>query len=152
VTDGAQAITVDMLEGVFRFKPRGSVENADQGKLRGDWTELLGKALPALLHMWPALAQQIGMNPNAAKAALEQTLRLYKVPDKQAWLMPPPVAPPMPGMPGDPMAGGQAPPPGMPGPSGIPGQAGPPGMPAGMPPEIAALMGGGPPPPGGPNG
>ena len=93
---------------------------------------LILQAIPMMLQIWPAMMQQIGGNPNAAKSALEQTLRLFRVSDKQAWLMPPPAPPPMAVDPatGQPMGGGM------------------PGMPPGMPPEIAAMMGGGAPPPG----
>lgn len=127
-------ITPEMLSGTFRFKPRGSSETADKGRLRQDYMQGL-QGLAVLFQTWPALAQAIGMNPQAAKSAVEQWLRLFNIPDKQAWLgnleqmMAPP---PMLGMP-----------PGMP-----PGPGGPPGLPPGMPPQIAAMMsqGGGQPP------
>jgi hypothetical protein len=76
------------------------------------------------------MMQLISMNQEAAKSTLEQALRLFRMPDKQAWLAMPaqPMLPPgMPGMP-----------PGMP---GAPPMGGPPGMPPGVPPM------GGPPPP-----
>src|SRR6185503_18260234 len=40
-------ITPDMLEGTFKFKPRGSTENADLSKQRGDYIQFL-QALPIL--------------------------------------------------------------------------------------------------------
>jgi hypothetical protein len=85
---------------------------------------------------------QISGNIEAAKSALEQGLRLFRMPDKQAWLTPPP---PM----IDPMTGLPMPPqmPGMP--PGAPGA--PPGAPPGLPPQIQQMMGG-PKPPQGPNG
>ena len=130
-------IVPEALEGTFRFKPRGSTENADITKQRADYIQFM-QVLPMMLQMWPAMGMQIGMNQEAAKSALEQLLRLFRMPDKQAWLTPPPMPPP--GMPGMGM-----PPPGM----GAP----PAGAPPGLPPQIAQMMGGAPPaPPQGPNG
>jgi hypothetical protein len=126
-------VTPDMLSGTFRFKPRGSTENADLSRQRQDYMQFL-QALPMMLQMWPALAMQIGNNPEAAKSALEQALRLFRIPDRQAWLKPPP--PPI-----DPMTG-------LPMPPGMPGAPMGAGMPPGMPPQIAQMMGGAPPPQG----
>jgi len=125
--DQESKVTPDMLTGTFRFKPRGSTENADISRQRGDYIQFL-QSLPMLMKIWPAMMQQIGMNPEAAKSALEQALRLFRIPDKQAWLKQPEMPPPMMGMP-----------PGMPG--------APPGLPPGLPPQIAAMLtgGGGPP-------
>jgi len=131
ITQGQETITADMLEGTFRFKPRGSSETADKARMRGDYVQFM-QSLALLMKIWPALGQILGGNMQAAKSAVEQMLRLFNIPDKQAWIgnadqwqaMPPP----MPGMP-----------PGMPG--------APPGLPPGMPPELAAMMGGGAPPP-----
>jgi hypothetical protein len=122
-------VTPDMLSGTYRFKPRGSTENADISRQRQDYMSFL-QALPMLMQVWPAMAQQIGMNVEAAKSALEQALRLFRIPDRQAWLAPPP----MPGMP-----------PVMPAPPTDPYTHGAP-RPPGMPPQIAALLGGGGPP------
>jgi hypothetical protein len=122
-------ITPELLEGTFRFKPRGSTENADITKQRADFIQFM-QALPLMMQAWPAMMQLISMNQEAAKSTLEQALRLFRMPDKQAWLAMPaqPMLPPgMPGMP-----------PGMP---GAPPMGGPPGMPPGVPPM------GGPPPP-----
>ena len=130
-------IVPEMLEGTFRFKPRGSTENADITKQRADYIQFL-QVLPMMLQMWPAMAQQIGGNVEAAKSALEQLLRLFRMPDRQAWLTPPP--PQIDPMTGMPMGAGM--PPGMPG--------APPGMPPGLPPQIAQMIGGQ--PPQGPNG
>jgi hypothetical protein len=125
-------VTADMLEGTFRFKPRGSTENADISRQRADYIQFL-QSLAILMKTWPAMVQIIGMNLPAAKSALEQALRLFRIPDKQAWIgneqqwqqMQPP--PPMPGMPPGAPAGGAA-----------------------IPPQIAAMLGqGGPPPPAG---
>lgn len=121
-------ITPEMLDGTFRFKPRGSTESADKSKLRGDYIQFL-QALAIAFKTWPVLMQTVGMNPQAAKSAIEQMLRLFNIPDKQAWLgnieqmMQQP----------NPMMGG-----GMP---GMPPMGGPPGLPPGMPPQIAQMMG-----------
>ena len=132
-------ITPDMMKGTFRFKPRGSTETSDKSRQRQDYGQGL-QSLALLYQNWPAMQATIGGNMQAAMSALEQWLRLYNIPDKQAWLgpiqqmlqqqalTPPPIdpltgmpmAPPMPGMP--PM-GGAPPMPGM-----------PPGMPP-MPPQ-----------------
>lgn len=133
-------IVPELLEGTFRFKPRGSTENADITKQRADYIQWL-QALPMLIQTWPAMAMQISGNIEAAKSALEQGLRLFRQPDKQAWLTPPqPPIDPMTGLPMPPQMGM---PPGMPG--------APPGAPPGLPPQIAQMMGG-PKPPQGPNG
>ena len=137
-TEGDQSITAERLEGTYRFKPRGSTENADISKQRADyiqWMQMIGQ----LLKVWPAMAQVLAMNIPAARSSLEQALRLFRVSDKQAWIgnedqwqmmMPQP-----PGMG-----------PGVGGPPGAPGAPGG-GMPPGVPPEIAAMLGG--PPQGG---
>lgn len=113
-----KSVMAAMMEGAFRFKPRGSVETADVNRQRGDFVSFL-QLLPQLVQFWPAMGQMIGGNPQAARSVLEQALRLFRFPDRQAILgnnadaalqqamMPPPM------------------PPGMP--------PGPPGMPPGMP-------------------
>lgn len=132
---GEMTVQSTMLEGTFRFKPRGSTETADKGRLRSDYFQGL-QALALLFKIWPALMMTVGQNPQAAKSAIEQWLRLFNIPDKQAWLgnieqmM---QVDPMTGQPVMPMG-----PPGAP-----PGAGGPPGMPPGMPPQIAAMLGGG---------
>jgi hypothetical protein len=128
-------ITPELLEGTFRFKPRGSTENADITKQRADFIQFM-QALPLMMQAWPAMMQLISSNMEAAGSTLEQAVRLFRMPDKAAWLsalkqfqqqqaqmqqmglppmgmmppgMPPgmPGAPPMPGMP--PMGGPQPP-------------------------------------------
>ena len=134
-------VTPDLLEGTFRFKPRGSTENADLSKQRGDYIQFL-QAIPMLMHMWPALAMQLGQNMEAAKSALEQALRLFRIPDKQAWLAPPPMMP----MQIDPMTGQpMMQPPGMG--MNAPGMGMPPGAPPGMPPGMPPAPMGAPPQP-----
>jgi len=122
-----QKFTADMLQGNFKFKPRGSVETADINKQRQDFIQFL-QVLPQLLQAWPAMAMGIQGNIRAARAMLAQALRLFRVNDKQAFLgseaqqamqqammQPPPMAGPASGMPGpgqppdpsmDPQAGG----------------------------------------------
>jgi hypothetical protein len=107
------------LDGNFRFKPRGSVETADVNRQRTDFVQFL-QMLPQLIATWPALGQLVGQSPQAARSVLEQALRLFRFPDRQAILgdntqamltqaMQPAPAPPQA------MAPGMAPPPGMPG-------------------------------------
>jgi hypothetical protein len=102
------------LEGAFRFKPHGSGETADPGKQRNDFVQAL-QALPALLQAFPMLGIMFS-SPMAARVMGRQFLRLFKVPNQQAFLgtpsqdlamtgqlnaMPPAPAMPMPmGMPG----------------------------------------------------
>jgi len=128
-----------MLEGTFRFKPHGSTDTANKAKQRGDYIQGL-QALAVLFQTWPLLAQTVGQNAQAAKSAVEHWLRLFNIPDKQAWLgnieqMMQPQIPGMPMMPG------------MPPMPGAPPNGGPPGLPPGLPPQMAAMMGGPPPPP-----
>lgn len=80
-------ISPEMLEGTFRFKPRGSTETADKAKMRADYMQGL-QSLGILAQMWPMLAQTIQNNPRAAESAVENWLRLFNIPDKQAWLEP----------------------------------------------------------------
>jgi hypothetical protein len=78
-------MTAAMLEGQFRFKPRGSVETADPRALRADFNQML-QALPALIQASPFLQQALLMNPQAARALLEQFVRVYRIPNRQAFL------------------------------------------------------------------
>lgn len=128
-------ITPDKLEGTFRFKPRGSTETADTTKQRQDFIQF-SQALPMIMQLWPAMGQQLSMNLPAAQSMLEQMLRLFRMPDKQVWLNPPPMMPgmmPIPGMmpPGMGMPPGAPPVPGAP-----PGPPMAPPMPQG-PPQVA---------------
>lgn len=79
-----QRMTALMLEGAFRFKPRGSVDNADRHQLRLDFSEWL-KAMSVMASVNPMVAM-ILQSPQAAKALIEQGVRLYNVQDKQAFL------------------------------------------------------------------
>ena len=143
--------TADLLRGNFHGKPRGSVETANMVQLRADFNGFL-QALGGLMKMFPAL-QQLLSTPEAVRALWEQCLRVYRVPDRQAFLPPPEILmqmlqpPPPPGPPpGQPGAG--APPPGPPGmpPGAPPPQGMPPGPPPGMPPGMPPPGMGGPPP------
>lgn len=73
-----------VLEGAFRFKPRGSVEAADKHQQRQDFAEAL-KALASLAGQ----NQMIGLllqQPQTGKALLEEWAHLYSVRDKKAFL------------------------------------------------------------------
>lgn len=76
--------TVEMMEGVFRFKPRGSVETADRNKLRIDFNQMM-QALGNFAAINPMIRALLN-TPQATKAILEQIVRLYHVSDKQAFL------------------------------------------------------------------
>ena len=76
--------TASMLEGAFRFKPRGSVENADRNRQRYDFAQSL-QAMASLSQANPMIAMLL-QTPQAAKALLEQWVRLFNVQDKQAFL------------------------------------------------------------------
>lgn len=96
------AVTAEMLMGQFRGKPRGSVESADINRKRADFNAFI-QALPALLQMWPMLQMQI-QTPQAAKAMLEEMMRVYRFENRQAFLGPAQMA----SMPMFPMLGGAA--------------------------------------------
>ena len=76
--------TALMLEGNFRFKPRGSVEDADLQRKRFDWNQAI-IALSNQAQINP-LVLAVLQTPEAAKAMIEQTIRLHGVDDKQAFL------------------------------------------------------------------
>jgi hypothetical protein len=110
--------TADMLEGVFRGKPHGSVETADLNKQRGDFIGFM-QALAQLAQSVPGLQAQLS-TPQAMEALLSQAMRVFKWQNKQAFVgnlvgppgMPPPGMPQPPGMtPAGPPGG---PPPGAP--------------------------------------
>jgi hypothetical protein len=141
-------ITAALLDGAFRFKPRGSVESADKNRQRMDWMNFL-KIYPELLQLFAPVLGMSLMGPKACREILRQTLYLFNVPNTQAFLgnfaqdfqqqgmldaMPiPGMGMGMPGM-------------GMPGqPPGMPGAPPPPGMPPpGMPPQGPPQAGGNP--------
>lgn len=133
-------VTAAMLDGAFRFKPHGSVESADPGKQRADFVQAL-QALPALIQAFPMLGIMFS-SPMAARVMGRQFLRLFKVPNPQAFLGTPSQdlamtgqVQAMPAPPAIPMA-----PPGLGGMPGMPGMGGPmPGM--GGPPDPAGMGG-----------
>jgi hypothetical protein len=116
-------ITAALLDGAFRFKPKGSVETADKGKQRQSFANAL-QMLPALLGVFPMLGPMF-QTPQAARAMGRYFLHLFNIPSPQAFLgspsqdllqqqqlnMIPPasaIPPPMmgpPGMPGQPPGG-----------------------------------------------
>lgn len=137
-------VTAAMLDGVFRFKPHGSVENADPNRQRNDLIGML-QALPMMLGAFPALRMAFS-SPQAARAMGREFLKAFKVRNQQAILgsvsfdlqqqttldglpmapaIPMPQGPPMPGGP----MGGPMPP--MGGPAGPPALPPPPPMPGG---------------------
>lgn len=77
-------VTAAMLEGAFRFKPRGSVETADPQKQRIEFVQML-QTLPALLQAFPMLAMMF-QTPQAARAMGREFLRLFRVENQQAFL------------------------------------------------------------------
>jgi hypothetical protein len=77
-------VTPDMLDGKYKFKPRGSVETADNGRLRADFVQMV-QMLPALLQTNPMIAAA-WQTPAAAKALNEQIVKLFRFPDRQAIL------------------------------------------------------------------
>lgn len=135
-------ITAQLLQGPFRFKPRGSVETADPQRMRADTMGLIG-VLPQLLQGFPMLIPMF-QTPQAARAILRQVLRAFRWENTQAFIGSPSqdldaqmqsqLAPmlqmlqgamgaPMPGMPpGAPMG---APPPILAAPPVAPGPVGP---------------------------
>lgn len=108
-------LTVAMLEGTYRFKPKGSVETADKPRQQRMFNEGL-QVLANLAGASPMIAAII-QQPKVAKALLEKWVYLYSVSDKQAFLGQDAMnllvtqmqTPGMPGMPGAP-----PPPPGAP--------------------------------------
>ena len=77
-------ITAAMLQGAFRFKPRGSVETADPARKRADTIGLL-QILPVALQMFPMLAANF-QTPQAGRAFIRQILRDFRWENTQAIL------------------------------------------------------------------
>jgi hypothetical protein len=77
-------VTADMLEGVFWGKPKGSVETADLGRQATNLNAFLAVLVP-LMQVNPAIRMVLGTVP-AAKALIEQAIRVNRFPDKQALL------------------------------------------------------------------
>jgi len=108
-------ITADLLRGPWRFKPRGSVDTADIMGNRQDFNGLM-QSLVGLAKVNPSIAMLL-QQPRAAKALLEWCLRVYRAPDRQAFLGTP-LQEPQPPQP----AGAPAPAPGQPAQPDIIGQ------------------------------
>lgn len=77
-------ITAQLLAGAYRFKPHGSVETADPNRLRNDFVQAM-QALPALLQAFPMLVSMF-QTPQAARAMGRQFLRVFRMPNQQAFL------------------------------------------------------------------
>ena len=77
-------MTAAMLDGKYKFKPRGSVDTADNGRLRSDFTQMI-QILPALMQTNPMIAAAF-QTPEAARALLEQLVKLYRFQNRQAIL------------------------------------------------------------------
>ena len=76
--------TAQMLEGHFRFKPRGSVENADRRVQQALFNQGL-QALTGLMQVNPMIGMILA-TPQAATALLDQWARVHSVQNKQAFL------------------------------------------------------------------
>jgi hypothetical protein len=133
-------ITAALLDGAFRFKPYGSVQNADPSRRKQNVQGLM-QAIPALMQLFPFMAMQF-QTPQAARAVIREVFRALDVENVRAFLGSPSqdlLQPPM-GMPGMGMPGMS---PGLPpGPPGL-GPGGPPGAPMGMggPPGLPVMPG-----------
>ncbi len=74
-------ITADVLEGVFRGKPRGSVEASDFAQMRADLIQMI-TALTQLGQTVPAVKMQLNQ-PQAIRSILTQIARVFRWPDRQ---------------------------------------------------------------------
>jgi hypothetical protein len=123
-------ITADMLAGIFRGKPHGSVESADFSKMRGDFVQMM-TALTQLGQAVPAVAAHLN-NPVVIRSIMSQLARIYRWPDRANLVSS--------------FTGEMPPPPGMqPGMPAGPGQEQLPPMPPGMSLKPGAPMKGSPP-------
>lgn len=77
-------VTAQMLEGQFWFKPRGSVESANLDQ-QAQYMNSFLKVLAPLMQINPMIRMMMS-TPPAAKALIEQALRVNRWPDKQAFL------------------------------------------------------------------
>jgi hypothetical protein len=98
-------LSADILEGVFRGKPHGSVENADFSKMRVDFAGML-TSLNQIAMTVPAVAMHLNQ-PQVVRSIISQLARIYRWPDRQnlvaTFTGEPPA--PLPPQPGAPMAG-----------------------------------------------
>ena len=77
-------VTADLLDGIYWFKPRGSVETADLNRQKQDLVGLL-QTLGPLTQMNPAFGAVLSTIP-AAKSIMEQVIRVFRFPDRQSLL------------------------------------------------------------------
>jgi len=145
-------VTAVLLDGAFRFKPYGSVQNADPNQRRNKFVGLT-QALQGVAAIMPGILQTF-QAPQAQRQMLRLLLNAFEVKNVQPFLGSPSqdlaaqgmfamLPPTMPmGIPGPPMAPGQ--PPGMGGPMAPPMGA-PMGGPTPMPPMPGGPQGGVPP-------
>lgn len=102
-------ITADILDGVFRGKPHGSVEGADFSKMRVDFAQMI-TAITQLAQAVPALGVHLN-NPQVIRSIVSQIARVYRWPDRanlvSTFTGQMPMMPGLPGLPqpGAPMAG-----------------------------------------------
>jgi hypothetical protein len=146
-------VTAALLEGDFRFKPRGSVETADPRAMRMDFVQFM-QMFPGIVQMVPMMMQTFG--PEAVRAFFDWMIRVMRIPNRQAFLggmaqqmaaqLQPPSPPGVPGQPGLPP--GPPTPPGLPAPpltlpsAPIHGPSNGLGtLPPGIPPALLAMMG-----------
>lgn len=83
-TANGPTITPEMMDGTFWFMPRGSVETADLNMQKANFNGLL-QVLPAMMQINPVFAALLRTMP-AARALMEQMLRVYRWPDRQSFL------------------------------------------------------------------
>lgn len=76
--------TAEQLKGDFNFEPYGSVEGADPNRRR-ELFNYSTQALGGIMGMFPVLAS-VAQSPDAAKAILEEWLRVNEVRDRQPFL------------------------------------------------------------------
>lgn len=128
-TDAQYRITAEDLYGVWRGKPKGSVEASDFSRMRADFAQLM-TALTQMAQVSPALAGHIS-NPAFMRSFLSQMARVYRWPDRHNLVANFTGLPPMPqGIPGAPP--GMVPP-GLPAPMQNGGNGAPVAGPAGPP-------------------
>jgi hypothetical protein len=77
-------MTADLLDGKFKFKPKGSVETSDLGRQMGYFVQSLN-ILPALMQANPMIAAML-QTPDAARALLTEWVRVGRIQNRQAFL------------------------------------------------------------------
>lgn len=80
----AQNLDVNMLEGTFRGKPRGSVETADMEVMRGDLNALL-TTVAQLAQQGATVFGQVLNDPAVVRSVLLQAMRVFRFEDRQAF-------------------------------------------------------------------